>query len=62
MSENSTSIYLPIETYNKLQRLQTAIGKILDKKPRLYQVIEMLMELQLVEVVVEKESDIEDAM
>jgi hypothetical protein len=55
MSENSTSIYLPIETYNKLQRLQTAIGKILDKKPRLYQVIEMLMELQLVEVAVEKE-------
>ena len=50
MNENFTSIYLPMETYEKLKRLQTKLDEIIDKKTPLYQVIEILIALQLNEI------------
>lgn len=53
MSKDFTTIYIPIETFNKLQSIQTKLAEILDKKPPLYKVIEILIALQLNENEVE---------
>lgn len=47
MADNSTTIYIPIETYNKILDLQQQLAKILHHKPKPYEIIEMLITLQL---------------
>jgi len=51
VNENFTTIYIPIETFNKLCRIQTKLTEVLGKKPPLYKIIEMLMSLQVAEAV-----------
>lgn len=49
MSEKSTSIYIPIALYGKLQRLQAKLEEILGVSIPFYKVIEILIALQVKE-------------
>lgn len=50
MTKEFTSMYIPIETLEKLKSKGKAISEIIDKTVHPYQVIEILMSLQLQEV------------
>lgn len=46
-NRNFTSMYIPIETFDKLKKLGKQIEEIIDKPVPPYKVIEILMALQL---------------
>jgi len=47
MRKEFTSMYIPLETLEKLKSKGKAISEIIDKPVHPYQVIEILMSLQL---------------